>query len=256
MGMGNFAGRFKIGTRIYTGFIIVLALLAAVSWISIHGLNVVERNLTDYIRISSNSLMTESIATKLANMRRHVVLYVDNGEMNDVNAVRKFQTELGTELKKLREGTVNAARRANQDRMIELLESYSANFTKLVELHDRRDKLVNEGMDPLGSGIRRGLTEIADSAHKDGQFETSSRVGRARESLMQARVVATQFLLKPDNKTAEAVRMYIKEFGSRAGELIGGLTEPYNIELCKKAIEDGKKYLVAFEAAAKDIFAV
>ena len=67
-------GRFKVGTRIYAGSRVVLALLAGY-----RGLSSSQDELNAYTRVSNNSLRTEAIATNVANMRRQIVLFTENG---------------------------------------------------------------------------------------------------------------------------------------------------------------------------------
>ncbi|MEI8395681.1 MAG: methyl-accepting chemotaxis protein [Rhodospirillaceae bacterium] len=256
MEQASFSGRFKVGTRIYTGFLIVLALLALVSWLGINGLNTVDHGFQTYEKVALNGVRTQHIAAMVGNMRRNVVVFIEMGGQDNIDAVHKVQGELGPELKKALDVTADPTRRANLERMIRLFEGYSANFEKLVELRNRREKLVKEGMNPLGTSMRSTLTEIIETAYKEGKFENAAKAGRAQEALMQSRLNANRFLAEPNEKAAAEVRKNAEEFNTRINDLIGGLTIPRNIEMCKQAIEDSKKYLVAFGEAAKDILAV
>ncbi len=252
----SFSGRFKVSMRIYTGFSVVLLLLAAISWLGIDGLKTSEQIMTTYSSVATNSVRTESIAAMVANMRRNVILFAGKGNLDAVDATRKIQAQLGPEMKKALEVTIDPTRRANLDRMIRLLEEYSANFEKLVQLREHREKSVNDGMNPIGARIRATLTDIMETAYREGKFENAARAGRAQESLMLARVNALHFLLAPDAKSEAAVREQAQIFNTRLNELLTGLTIPQNIEACKQAIEDGRKYVEVFEQASKDITGV
>ncbi len=256
MDKGSFAGQFKVGTRIYTGFLAVLALLGALAWLGMNGLSAADRSMTAYSKVASNSVRTQSIAAMVANMRRNVIVFAENGQQPAVIAVHKIQADLGPELKKALDATSDPTRRANLERMIRLFEGYSANFEQLVSARTRRETLVTEGMNPLGASIRSTLTEILETAYREGKFENAARAGRAQESLMLARVNALRFLMAPDEKNAAIVRKEAQEFNNRIAEVLTGLVIPRNIEACRKAIDDGKKYLAAFEEASKDVLAV
>jgi methyl-accepting chemotaxis protein len=256
MNNASFMGRFKVGSRIYTGFVVVLILLAAISWLGINGLNGAEGSMSTYSSVAANSVRTEAIDALVANMRRNVILFAEQGNHEAMDTVHQIQAELAPEMEKARDATIDPGRRANLDRMIQLFQSYSANFEKLVQDRQRRETLVNDGMNPLGAKIQATLSDIATTAFRDGKFENAARAGIAQESLMLARLNAIKFLLSPDAKTAAAMRENATEFNTRIGQLLGSLTDPHNIEACKQAIEDGGKYLAAFDEASKDVLAV
>ena len=55
MGECSFAGRFKVGTRIYTGFLFILALLGVVAVIGVRGFDSVDTFMGRYSTISDNA---------------------------------------------------------------------------------------------------------------------------------------------------------------------------------------------------------
>ncbi|MBF0562069.1 MAG: HAMP domain-containing protein [Alphaproteobacteria bacterium] len=106
-------------------------------------------------------------------------------------------------------------------------------------------------MNPLGVSMRQTLSEIIATAFKDGKSDNAARAGMAQESLMLARLNAVRFLGTPDQQLAETVHQKIKEFNEQINDLLPNLVIPANIERIKKAIEDGRTFVAAFEEASK-----
>jgi methyl-accepting chemotaxis protein len=250
MEQGHFAGRFKIGTRIYTGFVIVLVLLVLVSVAGIRGLSGAEQGIIRYADVAGDTQRLQDIQVEVANFRREVVLFIERGDLDAAGMVRKRFTGLDPELKKALEGANTPAEVREIERMIRLFKEYAANFDTLVQMQTRRQELLEGTMNPLGARIRATLTEIMATAFKEGKYDNAARAGMAQEALMLARLNAFRFLASPEAKLVETVRDRVKDFNARVNELLPHLVIAQNIERTKQAIADGRAYEAAFQELA------
>ena len=64
--------RFKIGTRVFTGFIAVLVLMAVVAAIGIFGLQGADSNIDRFAGVSHNALRVSEIDRNVVGLRRKI----------------------------------------------------------------------------------------------------------------------------------------------------------------------------------------
>ena len=127
MQTSSFSGRFKVGTRIYTGFLLILALLVLVAGMGYQALKTVEAGFGTYASISDNSLRVSQIDGNVADMRRNVVNFVNNGDKKTADKVRDLQQSLAGALRDAVAATLDSERKANLEKMQKLLQGYTDN---------------------------------------------------------------------------------------------------------------------------------
>ncbi|MEI8396603.1 MAG: HAMP domain-containing protein [Rhodospirillaceae bacterium] len=248
MDQSGFAGRYKVGTRIYTGFVIVLFLLVAVAAIGYRGLAGADSSFKIYADAAGDAVFAQTVQSNVANLRRTVVIYTERGEGED--KVRDSIKALKPMLAKMREGANTAAQRTDSEKMIALFDSYTAGFDKLAQLRVKRDGLVNDKLFPSGAHMREVLSDVIANAFKDGKFENSARAGMAQEQLLLNRISVNRFLAAPNTKYIEEVRGRAGKFIDRMNDLLPLLTIPANIDRAKQIIEESKAYVTLFEEIA------
>ena len=248
---------FSIKARIWGGYGLVLSFLAAVTILGYFELQTIGGNVTEFDRVSDNTVRVLLIDRDVTSLRRNVLLFTGgNGDEKALARVRDVEAELRKMLAQAIGSTLGAERKAMLEEMAALFERYSANIEKLVDLRARQKEAFDGRMVPLGNSMRQTLSEIMTDAFAAEKFDNSARAGMAQEALMLARLTAVKFMVNPDQAIADAVHQKADEFNARVGELLLHLTIPANIERTRTAIEDGKAYLAAFEEVAKLTFAV
>ncbi len=242
----SFSGRFKVGTRIYTGFLLVLALLALVVGIGVHALNTTNSDVDHYVSITDNSLRVTEIESLVGEMRRNVVNFSFSGDRTVADRVKETQKTLEQELRLARDATLDPGRRANLERMIQLFDSYRANFGKLMEMREKRDRLVADQMSPIGTKASENLTQIIQTAMADGDMEAAALAGVAQEKLMTARLSAQRFLSEPSQKLVEEVGKRNDAFNSVIRPLAERLQNPLRKRLANEADQLSDRYVEMF----------
>ncbi|WP_377808523.1 methyl-accepting chemotaxis protein [Azospirillum sp. A29] len=242
----SFAGRFKVGTRIQVGFLLILALLVSVAALGVRSLSTVEDGFSRYASISDNSIRVSEIDSAVADMRRFVVNYSFSGNNALIAPIQAQQKKLGDMLHAAREATQDAGRRALIDRMTQKMDSYASNFGQLVKLREQRDRLVSEDLMPAGLKAREGLSQIATGGIANGDFESAAHAGQALETLVLARLSAQRFLTDPSAKASEEVRTRMDAFIKAAGPLAGRLTDPAQKRAAEEAVQIAGRYLENF----------
>ncbi|CAO3418236.1 methyl-accepting chemotaxis protein [Azospirillum endophyticum] len=242
----SFAGRFKVGTRIQVGFLLILALLVVVAALGVRSLSTVQGGFTRYGSISDNSLRISDIDGSVSDMRRNALNYSFSGNNALIAPIQAQQKKLGEMLQTAREVSQDPGRRALLERMIQQFDGYGANFNQLVKLREQRDRLVSEDLMPLGQKAREELSRVVTSGIASGDFESAAYAGQAQESLILARLSAQRFLTDPSAKTADEVRSRMDGFIKVASTLPSRLADPLQKRVAEEAAQIGSRYLESF----------
>jgi len=242
----SFAGRFKVGTRIQVGFLLILALLVLVAALGVRSLSTVQSGFTRYGTISDNSLRISDIDGSVSDMRRNALNYSFSGNNALIAPIQAQQKKLGELLQTARDISQDPGRRALIERMIQQFNSYGVNFGQLVKLREQRDRLVSEELMPLGQKAREGLSRVVATGIASGDFESAAYAGQAQESLILARLSAQRFLTDPSAKAADEVRSRMDSFIKAASALSPRLADPMQKRAAEEAVQIGSRYLESF----------
>ena len=244
--MGNLFSRFKIGSRIFFGFLVVLFLLVAVAGVGILASQVGTGAFATFNHVVVDTLRITNIDRNIAAMRRDIISYSHTGDERAVARVREIQTFLTGELSGETDERRSEELSANLAFMHELFTRYSGNFDKLIGLRTRRDKLVDDILAPMGLQMSGDLFQIVEEAMYVDNFKEMALASYALQSLMQARLSAVGYLASPDTKLADIVRSQVFIFINSAWDLKHRLNSKDHVETIEKIAEQAPKYLEAF----------
>jgi methyl-accepting chemotaxis protein len=101
MSVGSLAGRFKIATRVWGGFILVLAILLATGIVGYVGLTGVGAHLDEYESISHETLMISGIDRNFVGVRRNQLMVIELGEEKGLAQLDKRLGQVRDDLKLL-----------------------------------------------------------------------------------------------------------------------------------------------------------
>jgi methyl-accepting chemotaxis protein len=244
-------GNFRVGARIYVGFLLIIVILMVVATIGYKGLISAETGFAKYASISDNSNRILEITTEVAQMRRNVIAFSYSGDQKAAERVRESQNTLRPLLKEAIAATIDEGRRRNLERMSSLFEGYSGNFARLQEDRRQRDRLVEEQLNPLGTKGRENLSRVIASAIADGDMEAAALAGQAQEKLMMLRISGLRFLGNPDQKLIEEVKNRNIDFDRLMKPLANRLKNPERKRLAEEADEISDTYVKIFDQIAK-----
>ncbi len=242
----TFAGRFKVGTRIYSGFLLILALLGLVAVFGVRALTEAETRFGRYATISTNSVQLSTLDGDVANMRRNVLNYSFTGKDALIEPIRAELKQLAVSLRASRDAALDPGRRANIERMLQLLDGYSANVAKLVDVRQRRDALVDKELNPVGTKARESISQMISSAMADGDSESAAISGLTMEKLMLARISAQRFMADPSQKYFDEARTRNDALRATIATLVERQTNPTRRKLAEEATQLSVRYLDIF----------
>ncbi len=255
MGESSFAGRFKVGTRIYTGFLVILLLLGVVAMIGVRGFDSVNTFMARYGTISDNAERVATINGLVAEMRRGVRQYGNSGDESFITTVRDAQKKLGELLALTHSKMLDPKRKANLETMTAQFEGYRADFDKLIDLRHKRDKLVEEGMNPIGKLVREQVAQLIVSSREAKEFELASDLGLLMEKVMLTRLSAVKFIAAPNEKDFTGIVDMIGELSKITDSLPDRFRTPEQKRLAKDIDTNIDRYQAAFKEAGEAILA-
>ncbi len=219
----NILARLRIGSRISTGFGIVLILLAGVTAYSVLSLNGIRANLDEYVRISENAQTVQRIDRNVSGLLGNVHIYLYETKPEALNSARDQIAELKQDLAKRVETSRSAERKAMFQEMAGLVESYGAAFEEVVSLKVARDKVQNEELATLGINASKTMSDLLSAALNSEDFQGAGYAGQAMEKLLSARVAASRYVATGDPKMIEAAQKFVSLFAMDANTLQGKL---------------------------------
>ncbi|ARJ66858.1 hypothetical protein WV31_14840 [Magnetospirillum sp. ME-1] len=199
------AATLTVKTRIYGGFLSILAFLVIVAVMVGIGLVTIERNVSEFQRVNANTIRVLTIDRNVVGLRRNVLAYTGSqGDAGALSRIRALQGSLEKDLGDAIAATIDTERKATLTRMKALFEEYNANFDKITVLRGERDKALVERAAPAGAAMVDALGGVVDGAMADGEYQTAAHAGKALQHLLLARVSANRFLATPDQKFADS----------------------------------------------------
>ena len=248
----SFAGRFKIGTRIFAGFGLILVLLGGLVWLGYDGLEKAQSGLKDYARISNNTIFVVGIARTAEQLRRHVVNYSATGDEATFKLVSGISDQLREQLEQFGSRTRNQPRKKLTEDLKQLFETYMRGFQDLVAARQGLDRLVEQKLNPTGAEIRTKYSEIMRRAMADGNTAEAAQTGLTLETLMLARIQVLRFLVTPDDKIATEAQTRMAAYERSSEELVTKLQDPARRKLAEEATAQLPTYVDAFTEVRKN----
>ena len=250
MNIQAFAGRFPIGIRIGFGFSLIIMILLLLAWIGYQATTEAKHDFTKYESISGNSLRVMAIDGDFTEMRRQVRLYADECDSRTLDMLRKLRAEIAATLQQAIPATSNPERKSNLEKIKSDLQSYGAGYEELAILRLKREKLISEGMNPIGLKARADMSEIMRSAAADGDFEAAAMAGGVQEKLMLGRLNAVKFIATDDPALLDQTRTELAGYLEAVSRLHERLQNPERKHLAEEGKALAQRYLSAVNDAA------
>ncbi|MFD2110707.1 methyl-accepting chemotaxis protein [Thiorhodococcus fuscus] len=161
--------------------------------------------------ITQNLIPDADVASKvladLLRQRLAVKSYLKSRDPKDAEQFREERATSQTELERARQAI-------EEPRRVKLMEDIAALNARYIDTFDstivtnmeQRNTLVAEKLDVIGPQIADTLTEMMETAHRNGDIETSYRVGVAQRHLLQTRLFVVKYLLENNADSLQGVK--------------------------------------------------
>ena len=250
--LADFFSRLRVGTRIYAGFTVVVLLLALVSVATVSGLRDGLSTFLRYQHVVDIQQLVLTFDRDVIALRREIRAFVSADTETVQPLIGELRKKIEADLTNLDRELVGDERRkgvaliaASQAQYIDLLD-------KVIAAKRRIYQLRHKEMDPLGTEMRRALSEVTESAMAARDFETAAEAGLAVQYLMQVRVNEMRLLDRDDAKAADAIVVNLTDT-KRALTALAARVQTDALQASVTKVAAGlAKYQAAFaEAAAR-----
>jgi methyl-accepting chemotaxis protein len=253
MSTASFAGQFRVGTRIYTGFGLVLALLVVVVVLSYQALTNLAADVDQYVRFANQGVGVLKVRGEISDMRRSVAIFINKGDTKAAAAVRQARGNLRTETAALVKSFKSPERRAVGEQIGRLVEEYGVLFDKADELYRRQSDLVDNKMNPLAASVQAETSKLIDATFADNNSEAAVAAGKAQEQFGLARVRALRFIAEPNDAARNEFRGYADAFSKYMDDLISKARTPERRQAAMDIKAKAAEYAAVFGTVAETL---
>jgi methyl-accepting chemotaxis protein len=246
----------RVKSKVSVGFFAVLALLVILAAMAVLSLAAVTRSLTEYERVSANTVRVSGIERDMVGLRRNIFISTMVGDEKAAARAKQLYGDLLKNLGEAERVTANAERRANFQAASKLVSAYYANFEKAQAKRAERQKLVDDGMNVIGPKITQNLSEILKASRAEHDDTVAALAGTSIEQLLQGRLAAIKFLAAPEQKQLDLAKQALATWDSARNELHDKVQNPALKKLAEEIVTLAPRYLAAFNDVSVAVFEV
>jgi len=242
--LGLFA-RFKIGTRVYAGFAITLALLAALGSFGAFAMRDADSTFDFFNLISNNTTKSAEIDAGFGTVRRTAFTYAVTGKEQPLTQARDNISRVQQNIVDIVK-VMSVERKTMMESVGKLVDAYAANFEIGVKERVARDKAF-DGLATTGVKATNAVGEIVKTAMADEDFAVAAFAGRVEAAMLLVRINAARFVGSPDSAMADTFRNNYGIYRTAITELGERLKSPERKRLASEAAAAGAAYARTFD---------
>ncbi len=246
MSIADITKRFRVGTRIYIGFGLILLMLAGLATTAYFDFESTLGKIGEYIRVNKNATLITSVERNVVGVRRNVLAYIVNGDEKSLKRVHELKEVLSGELNESIGLIHNPEMKKRATKIQSLFEEYAADFDTAVKEKKNRDAAVKKEMNVYGKQARENITKIIHTATRDNDDEAAAMAGLVQERLMLARLNSNRYLSDPSDERIKIIKEYIAEFIKDSKILERRLKNPARKRLAQETLRIVPLYEASF----------
>ena len=251
--------QLTISRKVQYGFTIMVTILATTTLVSLLSMINVQSGFDELKDMSNDSALVSNLQGDLAFVAKDTMVWLRTRDEAKLADIYSRQEKIRAEIDSAQQVIQNPERARNIDLIDNANQTFFSGLKQIQEYFAQRDEFVLNQMDKIGPQIRINLTEIANTAYEDNDYEASARAGFANQELLLARFYAGRFLLsnsQPDrdrynqhynelNETLEFLdssiqnqnrRTLLAEIRSRLPEYDAAFSQAYDVIVARNAL--------------------
>jgi methyl-accepting chemotaxis protein len=243
----------KVGTKIITGYLIVLALMLVIGGVTFVRLNQLNNIVID---LTNNLAVDRQLANDIVAQIMRARLYANNYIFDSQQAnLERYQLEMGS----LDKATTQADTEITKAEQIEMLKNietdvaaYKAGFDEIVGLMANRAKARSEVLDVQAPLVQDALLKIQENAFQTGDVTAVNYAGLAEMSVQRMRVNMLKYLEDGDPQWSQKFDERYAESTAAISKLDGALTGSAQWKLLDEASVAIEAYATGFRSLQAD----
>ncbi len=255
-GLGGFLNfsNLKVGKKVALGSCVILVFLVAVSGVGMTSLLTIGEEFGYYRQTARESNQLGRIQANLLSARIAVKNFILQQDEASIETVNKRVAVVVDQVGAAKDLFKDEAKIAEIDKADDEVKAYQEAFKDVIVLFRERNVFV-EQLDNAGPAARTALSQIMETAYRDGDPAASYKAGLTMTHLMLARLYVNRFLIdnKPDTEKRALEEMAL--FQKSADGMLRELQNPTRRQLASQVSELAGNYLTAFQGVTKVIYA-
>jgi len=208
----NFFNNLNVGTKIFSGFLIILILTGIVGGLAMLQFSQIKLTVTDLAdNLAKDQHLADQMVTRILLSRFYANKYIRGHKGEDL---ARFNEEFAYFEKLLTEASIEITKDERVKMLTEIkagVQNYGENFTKVTQLLDKRHEILSKTLNVQGPLAEETLEKLRDSAFKADDGIASFYAGNAQRALLLMRLDAFKYLEEGDIQ-------WIKKFDKRYQE--------------------------------------
>lgn len=195
------------------GFGVILTLILVISIIASLRFYQSSDGFNSYRSLALTSVSTGRIQANILEARLSALKYIKNPIPSHISELSRRITASNQLIDDLLNSRFDNLNKSEFLMIKKQLEQYSHGFSKVVQLVNTENNLVQETLDPSGIDMRKAVTNLMLQASVEEDLEVAASSGELQQHVLLSRLYASKFLAS--NKTEDAQRAE-KELSSAA----------------------------------------
>ncbi len=242
--MLNYYRNLSINRKNMVSFGAVLIMMLALSITSIYSFKFIQTELNEYSDYNIDYKMASEMKESLLSMRLKMKDFLLSNQTQDLEQYGVYKEDFQRTWEQARLVISNPQRVQKLSEIGNLFENYNDTFNRVSEIIIARNNQINENYSLIAEELRITLSDIIESAYKDGDAEAAFLGDQTIQTLLLGRIYFTRYI---NTSSVSDLNRAKKELNTTLAQTLDKLDEslqsPQRRALLKKVVE-GKAALL------------
>ncbi|USD64491.1 methyl-accepting chemotaxis protein [Vibrio sp. SCSIO 43136] len=252
MGLDN----ISVAKKLFISPAVLIVILIAMAVVSSNLLSGLSQDMNKIsFDLAPDTELAADLTDAVYGLRLTVKNYIKTGDESFVNKFNQQAQEWSADVSKAFQEIQNPQRVDMLKQIDSMKSQYLSTFTGGVISNMRsRNELVNGTLNVNGPEIEKRLTQVMDTAKRDGDVVAAYHAGRALRALLLSRLYVSKFLVENQPDQVERFNKEFKASEQEMATLLGTLENPERRKLTTEASELLAQYELAANSVAQMIY--
>jgi len=249
----NFFNNLNVGTKIFSGFLIILMLMGLIGGLAIFQFSQIKYTITNLSdNLAKDQHLADQIVARILLTRFYANKYIKNNIADDL---ARFNEEFSYFEELLSEASVEITK----DERVKMLtaikagvNNYGENFKKVIQLINKRNEILSKILNIQGPLAEQKLEQLQESAFKADDAIASFHAANAQQALLLMRLDAFKYLKEGAKEWLDKFEIRYHEAQEAFQKLDQELQDPTRRQLAKIAQVAVDKYQQGFISLQAD----
>lgn len=247
-------GTMKLSVKLYSGFLVVLVLLAILGATGFLAIESASDGFSEYRRKARNANLIGRLQANMLMVRLSVKDFIHTGSEDNVKEFNNRFNEVHEFVQQAKQEIRDPGRRKQLEETEAQSTAYRKAFELLQEYRDKRNAVMDK-LNSSGPAMEQKLSSILTSAERDGDINAAFRAGLAMRNLLLARLYVMKFLESNAQTDVDRMQTEYTAFRNELDLLNRNLQNPERKALANEIQQLEKQYLIDFTTVVSIIFA-